>query len=56
MSSTQLPLWKDSVINRKSKILLPKVFFFFRLIYLFYVYEYTEAVQMILNLHVIVGN
>ena len=27
-----------------------------RFIYLFYVYEYTVAVQMVVSLHVVVGN
>jgi hypothetical protein len=31
-------------------------FFFLRFIYLFYVYEYTVAVQMVVSLHVVVGN
>jgi hypothetical protein len=30
-------------------------FFFFK-IYLFYVYEYTVAVQMVVSLHLVVGN
>jgi hypothetical protein len=29
---------------------------FLRFIYLFYVYEYTVAVQMVVSLHVVVGN
>jgi hypothetical protein len=31
-------------------------FFFLRFIYLFYVCEYTVAIQMVVSLHVIVGN
>jgi hypothetical protein len=31
------------------------VLFFFK-IYLFYVYEYTVTVQMVVSLHVVVGN
>jgi hypothetical protein len=31
------------------------LFSFFK-IYLFYVYEYTVAVQMVVSLHVVVGN
>jgi hypothetical protein len=36
----------------------PGTFFFFkeRFIYLFYVCEYTVAVQMVVSLHVVVGN
>jgi hypothetical protein len=30
--------------------------FFFLKLCLFYVYEYTVAVQMVVNLHVVVGN
>jgi hypothetical protein len=29
---------------------------FFLKIYLFYVYEYTVAVEMVVSLHVVVGN
>jgi hypothetical protein len=29
---------------------------FFKMIYLFYVYEYTVAVQMVVSLHVVVGD
>ena len=29
---------------------------FLKKIYLFYVYEYTVAVQMVMSLHVVVGN
>jgi hypothetical protein len=31
-------------------------FFFLRFIYLFYVCEYTVAVQMVVSLHVVLGN
>lgn len=31
-------------------------FFFLIFIYLFYVREYTVAVQMVMSLHVVVGN
>jgi hypothetical protein len=31
-------------------------FFFLRFIYLPYVYEFTVAVQMVVSLHVVVGN
>ena len=31
-------------------------FFFLRFMYLFYVYEYTVAEQMVVSLHVLVGN
>ena len=39
------------------KELRPESFFFFsRFIYLFYVYEYTVVVQMLVSLQVVVGN
>ena len=31
-------------------------FFFFKIYFLFYVCEYTVAVQIVVNLHVVVGN
>jgi hypothetical protein len=32
------------------------LFFFLRIIDLFYVYEHTVAVQMVVSLHVVAGN
>jgi hypothetical protein len=32
------------------------LFIYLRFIYLFYVCEYTVAIQMVVNLHVVVGN
>jgi hypothetical protein len=36
-------------------VYMPPFFFFFK-VYIFYVYEYTVAVQMVVSLHMVVGN
>ena len=41
-------LWKDSVGTAD--------FFFFKDLFIYFIYEYTVAVQMVVSLHVVVGN
>ena len=47
-----MPQQQDSRLNQS-----PQAWFFILIfIYLFYVYEYTIAIQMVVSLHVVAGN
>jgi hypothetical protein len=43
-------------INHRAKVIKVETAIFLRFIYLFYVYEYTVAVWIVVSLHLVVGN
>jgi hypothetical protein len=56
LSALQLSSLSGSCISLTSLLLTGLQPFKKRFMYLFYVYEYTVAVQMVVSLHVVVGN